>query len=80
MPRNIPGGGPILFSKIEFVNHSYGKHTAEDAAARLDKYKKYCACPAVLSEECIQCFSTYLELHKMAFSLLPFEAMIVILY
>ena len=39
-PRNIPGDGPILFSEIEFVHHSYGKCKAEVAAAGLDKYKK----------------------------------------
>ena len=38
-PRNIPGGGPILFSEIPFVHHSYGKCKAEVASSRLDKYK-----------------------------------------
>ena len=63
-PRNIPSGGLILFSEIQFVHHPCGKHVAEVAAARLDKYKKYRASPAVLSEERIKRFCISLELHE----------------
>ena len=35
-PRNSPGEGPIMFSEIQFVQHSYGKCKAEVAAAPLD--------------------------------------------
>ena len=39
-PRNIPGGGLILFSEIQFVHHSTENVKADVAAARLDEYKK----------------------------------------
>ena len=56
-PRIIPGDGPILFSEIQFVHLSCGKRKAVVVAA-LDKFKKYCTGPVVLSEERIRCFCT----------------------
>ncbi len=53
-----------MFIKIQFKHHSYGNHKAEVTAARLDKYIKYRASPAVLSEERIRDFCTSLELHE----------------
>ena len=53
-----------MFSEIQFVQPSYGKCKAEVAAARLYKYKKCRASPAVLSEENIQRFCTFLESHE----------------
>ena len=62
-PRNIPGDGPIFFLKYSlWTIHTETK--AEVAAARLDKYKWYCASPAVLSEKRIQHFCTSLESHE----------------
>ena len=64
-PRNIPRDGSILFSEIQFVHHSYGKRKAEVTVALLDKYQKYLASPAVLSEEHIQRCCTSLEEHEI---------------
>ena len=46
-PINSVDNGPILFSEILCVHHSYGKHKADGTAIRLDKHKKYCACISI---------------------------------
>ena len=37
-----------IFSKIEFMQHSYGQYKAGFGSAGLDKYKSYPASPAVM--------------------------------
>lgn len=56
--------GPILFSEIQFVHHSYGKRKAEDCALQMEKLKKFRACPANFSkvmEDSIRQLCTSLE-------------------
>ena len=40
-PKASASNGPILFSDIQFVHHTYGKHKAEAAALRMEEHKKY---------------------------------------
>ena len=59
--------GPILFSDIQFVHHTYGKRKAEAAALRMKEHKKYRACPEPLGrilEEQVRHFCTRLESHQ----------------
>ncbi len=63
-PKNITYNGPALFSEIQFVHHVYGKRKAEECALRMEKLKKYRACPSNLSivtEERIRKLCTSLE-------------------
>ena len=58
--------GPILFSDILIVHHTYGKRKAEEECARTSKRKEYRACPTSLqavSEDQIRALCTSLESH-----------------
>ena len=52
--------GPILFSDIHFVHHSFGKRKADESLSRIERYKKYRACPQSLQEH-IRQFCTSLD-------------------
>jgi len=63
-PKNTAANGPALFSEIQFVHHVYGKRKAEDCALRIEKVKKYRACPpslSIVTEERIRKLCTSLE-------------------
>ena len=70
--KTSASNGPILFSEIQFVHHTYGKHKPEAAALRMEEHNNYPACPEPLrpiSEEQIRQFCTRLESHqKMSLS------------
>ena len=58
--------GPIFFSDILIVRHTYGKRKAEEECTRSSKRKEYRACPASLqavSEDQIRALCTSLESH-----------------
>ena len=66
-PKTSASNGPILFSEIQFVHHTYGKRKAEAAALRMEEHNNYWACPEPLrtiSEEQIRQFCTRLESHQ----------------
>ena len=57
-------GGPVLFSDILFVHHTFGKRKAEEEESRMAKRKKYRACPISLqrvTEDEIRTLCTGLE-------------------
>ena len=65
--KEIADGGPILFSDIQIVHHTYGKRKAEDECNRIRKHKQYHACPTSLqavTEEQIRVLCTNLESHQ----------------
>ena len=47
-PKASASNGPILFSDIQFVHHTYEKCKAEAAALRMEEHKTYRACPEPL--------------------------------
>ena len=77
-PKTSASIGPILFSEIQFVHHTYGKRKAEATATRMTELKKYRACPEPLqsiSEEQFRSFCMSLESHdKMSLFCLSYAS------
>ena len=48
MAKQITNGGPVLFSDIRIVHHTYRKRKAEKENDRITKHKQYRACPTSL--------------------------------
>ncbi len=44
-PKGNEPKAPVLFSDIKCVHHTYGKRKAEEYALRVDKVKRFRACP-----------------------------------
>ena len=68
-PKTNAENGPALFSEIQFVHHAYGKRKPEECALRMEKWKKFRACPSKFStliKECIRQFCTSLEANSYA--------------
>ena len=62
--KHIKDGHPVLFSKILFVHHTYGKRKIEEECKRMATRKQYHACPLSLQavkEEEIRALCTSLE-------------------
>ena len=67
MAKEITNGGPVLFSDIRIVHHTYGKRKAEKECDRMTKHKQYRACPNSLqavTEEQVRLLCTSLESHQ----------------
>ena len=63
-PKGNVDEGPVLFSEIQFVHHTYGKRKAEEGALQMEKMKKYRACTSIFSrvtEDSIRELCTSLE-------------------
>ena len=68
-PNTIQDNGPILFSEIQFVHHSYENIRQKKWWPEWISVKKYRACPGTLHiwlEDRIRCFCTKLESQKNA--------------
>ena len=63
-PKGNVDEGPVLFSEIQFVHHTYGKRKAEEGALQMEKMKQYRACTSIFSrvtEDSIRELCTSLE-------------------
>ncbi len=68
-PKGNEPNAPALFSDIKFVHHTYGKRKAEEYALRVDKIKRFQACPPscnLITEDKLRKFCTSLEANNNA--------------
>ena len=63
--------GPVLFSEIQFVHHTYGKRKSEEGALQMEKMKKYRACTSIFSRVTEDYYALVWKLAIMPAYLLP---------